>query len=182
MITQHYISQILHNDNEMVKLYALVDGIQYERLFDEPLKNSQGICSLFTIPEDKNLDFAGPWLIDISTLTPEVFQKINMLENKYPAVSWIIAKQTFGTLVHHLGQCLTVSFPTKQTGLLRFYDCRVLNILPDLLSPMQIHILMNNIYKWIFLYQEGIKIYSYNNYSLVIKTIANSFNAKEILS
>lgn len=174
MIKQHYISQILHNESDIngtVKLYVLVDGIQYERVFGEPLKNAKGICSLFTFPEDKKLDFAGPWLLNVPTLTPEMLHRIDELESKYPAVSWIITSKEFETLAHHLGLYLTVSFPSKKTGLLRFYDCRVLNILPIILLPKQMKTLMTEIYKWAFLFEENIKVHCYENDAVKTKII-----------
>lgn len=40
-----------------------MDGIQYDRFFDESLKEDKGVRSLFSLPEDKILAIAGPWLL-----------------------------------------------------------------------------------------------------------------------
>ena len=137
--------------NNSLNLYVLVDGIQFDRFCDVSLKENKGIRSLFSLPEDRILDFAGPWLLDSSTLSREYLLTISQLEEKYPAVSWIISEYAFTTLARHLEASLMVSLPTKQKGLFRFYDCRVLKILPELLSPEQFSHLMKYSLQWLFI-------------------------------
>ena len=101
MTEQHYALRefaLLREKSEFLNLYTLVDGIQFDRFFEESLKEDKGIRSLFSLPEDRILDFAGPWLLDVSKLPREYLVKISLLEEKYPAVSWIISEQPFATL------------------------------------------------------------------------------------
>jgi len=154
MTEQHYALReyaLLREKCESLNLYALVDGIQYDRFFEEPLKEHEGICSLFSLPEDKVLAYAGPWLLDMSKLSRDHLVKIIQLEEKYPAVSWIISEQPFMTLARHLESGLMVSLPSKEKGLFRFYDPRVLKTLPEILSPEQFMQLMKYFLRWLFL-------------------------------
>lgn len=85
MSGQHYAFQELFKlktSSDSLKLYILVDGIQYERFFGEELKEGEGIHSLFYFPEDKIFDFAGPWLLDSSNLLDEDLARIILLEKK----------------------------------------------------------------------------------------------------
>lgn len=184
MPEQHYALQELEQlrgGAEMLKLYALVDGIQYDRFFDEPLKEGKGVRSLFSLPEDKVLAFAGPWLLDESELSQEHLIKIRQLEKRYPAVSWLISEQPFLTLVEHLESSLMVSFPSKETGLFRFYDCRVLKILPELLSLEQIAQLMKYTMRWIFFDDGKITGYQRDTESLSVSILGRHAENKEEL-
>ncbi|MDS7915468.1 DUF4123 domain-containing protein [Klebsiella pasteurii] len=154
MAEQHYALRefaLLREKNESLNLYALVDGIQFDRFFDEPLKEDKNSRSLFSLPEDKILAFAGPWLLHVSKLARVHLDKIIQLEKKYPAVSWIISEQPFVTFACHLESVLMVSLPTNERGLFRFYDCRVLKILPEILSSEQFNQLMKYSLRWCFL-------------------------------
>lgn len=79
MTEQHYALRefaLLREKYELLNLFSLVDGIQFDRFFDEPLKEDKGIRSLFSLPEDKALAFAGPWLLDVSKLSREYLGKV----------------------------------------------------------------------------------------------------------
>lgn len=165
MSEQHYALREfvqLKEKSEMLSLYILVDGIQFDRFFDEPLKEDKGIRSLFSLPEDRILAFAGPWLLDVSKLSREYLVKISRLEEKYPAVSWIISEQPLATLAQHLESGLMVSLPSKEIGLFRFYDCRVLKKLPELLSSEQVAELMKYSRRWFFRSKSEINCYLCN--------------------
>lgn len=154
MLEQHYAFQKLlelKKKFESLKIYILVDGIQYERFLDEQLKEGEGQISLFSLPEDKILSFAGPWLLDVSKLPREKLEKIFSLEQTYPAVSWILSEQVFLKLAQYMRSCLMVSLPSKETGLFRYYDCRVLRMLPEILSSEQITQLTKYSIQWVFL-------------------------------
>ncbi|MDM7225038.1 DUF4123 domain-containing protein, partial [Klebsiella grimontii] len=58
----------LQREDNSRKLSALVDGAQYERFYSDELYESAAIKSLFEHSEDKNIAFAGPWLLNISIL------------------------------------------------------------------------------------------------------------------
>lgn len=182
MMTIHYAYQQLEKlrgESDIVKLFALVDGVQYDRAFGESLEESQSIRSLLYLPEDKAIAFAGPWLLDTGEVSQEHYLKLVQLEKKYPAVSWIISDQPFVTLARHLGFCLRVSLPSGKTGLFRFYDCRILKILPDLLSSEQVAQLMKHSLRWLFLNEDGINSYQYDVNVLNMNILENSTDSRE---
>lgn len=156
-------------------------GMLTDRFFDEPLKEDKGIRSLFCLPEDKILAFAGPWLLDVSKLSGDRLVKISQLEEKYPAVSWIISEQPFVTLARHLELNLMVSLPTKEKGLFRFYDCRVLKRLPELLSLGQVAELMKYSQRWLFLSEGEINYYQCDAGVLEHCIIGNNELSREVL-
>lgn len=173
MSEQHFVLRDLLEIKETtsnMKLYALVDGIQYDREFEEELKEEKGIRSLFNLPEDKKIAFAGPWLLDIENLPNTWFSKLFQLERKYPAVSWIISDSHFVSIAHHLGSSMMITLPDKQEGIFRFYDCRVLKKLPELLSHDQIARLMTPTQKWSFLYEDTWNSYQYDTENALVVT------------
>ncbi|EIV5304338.1 TPA: DUF4123 domain-containing protein [Klebsiella pneumoniae] len=184
MTEPHYALRefaLLREEYETLNLYALVDGIQFDRFFDEPLKEGKDIRSLFILPEDRILAFAGPWLLDVSKLSREYLVKISQLEEKYPAVSWIISEQPFVKLARHLESGLMVSLPSKDKGLFRFYDSRVLKILPELLSPEQFARLMKYSLRWFFLSEGEINCYQCGAGVLEHRIIGNNELGREVL-
>lgn len=184
MTEQHYALRefaLLREKYELLNLFSLVDGIQFDRFFDEPLKEDKGIRSLFSLPEDKALAFAGPWLLDVSKLSREYLVKISQLEEKYPAVSWIISEQPFEKLARHLESGLMVSLPSKDKGVFRFYDSRVLKILHELLSPEQFAWLMKYSLRWFFLSEGEINCYQCSAGVLERCIIGNNELGREVL-
>ena len=182
MTEQHYALRefaLLREKYEILNLYILVDGIQFDRLFDEPLKQDKGIRSLFSLPEDRILAFAGPWLLDVSKLSREYLAKICLLEEKYPAVSWIISEQPCAALAGRLESGLMVSLPSKEKGLFRFYDCRVLKRLPELLSSEQVAELMKYSQRWFFLGKGEINCYQWDAGVLGHRIIGNNEPSRE---
>ena len=166
MTEPHYALRefaLLREEYETLNLYALVDGIQFDRFFDEPLKEGKDIRSLFILPEDRILAFAGPWLLDVSK------------------VSWIISEQPFVKLARHLESGLMVSLPSKDKGLFRFYDSRVLKILPELLSPEQFARLMKYSLRWFFLSEGEINCYQCGAGVLEHRIIGNNELGREVL-
>jgi hypothetical protein len=157
----------LSTESKGAKLYALVDGIQYDRKNDEELNEETGICSLFSLPEDKKLAFAGPWLLDMAELPETWFLRLGELEKKLPAVSWIISEHPFLSLARHLGTCMMVTLPGKQAGIFRFYDCRVLKQIPVLLSPDQMMMLMKYTREWMFLHDGKVESYQHDSKTLI---------------
>jgi hypothetical protein len=66
MINQHIIYQTLWECQKQSPnkryLYALVDGLQYERLFKREITEENGILPLFIQPNNQDIAFYGPWL------------------------------------------------------------------------------------------------------------------------
>ncbi|EEE2004608.1 DUF4123 domain-containing protein [Salmonella enterica subsp. enterica serovar Kotte] len=183
MVEQHYAFRVLmrlEKRSTMLRLYALIDGIQYDRAINEELNEGCGGYSLFSLPEDKHLAFAGPWLFDVSKLSINHLARILEMERKYPAVSWIISEHPALLLVQHLQSCLLVSFPSEQKGILRFYDCRVLKFLPELLSQKQIGHLMTYSQQWLFYYNGEINCYKCDTGVLNVDVLDGDIYSSEV--
>ncbi|CAI1010366.1 Uncharacterised protein [Serratia rubidaea] len=179
MRDQHYAFQALtesRKKSDVVKIYALVDGIQYERAFGGPIEENKIVRPLLTLPEDRSIAFAGPWLMDAEQLSMNELSNIFVLEKKHPAVSWIVSEKELYPLAAHLTSCLMISFPSKETGLFRFYDCRVLLLLPQILLPFQIENLMKLTRQWLFLSKGAINSFHYHDAVLKITTQENKQN------
>lgn len=131
-----------------MKLYALVDGLQYERHFDKELTYLGDINNpLFRQFPDAEIAFAGPWLFDMSRAS-EWEEKFLRLESAAPAVSWLYSTLSLDKLTRHLESYLNVRLKTGETALLRFYDPRVLHQIPTIFTPEQLTEFTKNIEEW----------------------------------
>ncbi|BCT19964.1 TPA: DUF4123 domain-containing protein [Enterobacter asburiae] len=151
-MTEHMF--LLQRAEKSRRLYALVDGAQYERFYSDELYESKSIKSLFEHSEDRKIAFAGPWLLDISTLGSDWLKKINALELKYPSVSWLLSSLAINDLALHLNGNLKIVLPNNEIGMLRYYDPRVLIYLPDVLTKEQLQSFTTGIVAWGFLYED----------------------------
>lgn len=151
-MTEHMFA--LQREDRTRRLYALVDGAQYERLYSDELFECEGIKSLFEHSEDKQISFAGPWLFDISILGADWLRKINVLELKYPSVSWLLSSSDISDLFFYLKRNLEIVLPNNKVAMLRYYDPRVLIYLPDVLTEEQFQSFTAGIVAWGFLYED----------------------------
>lgn len=151
-MTEHMFS--LQREDNSRKLYALVDGAQYERFYSDELYESKSVKSLFEHSEDRKIAFAGPWLLEISILGGDWLKKINDLELKYPSVSWLLSSLAINDLVLHLNGNLKIVLPNNEIAMLRYYDPRVLIYLPDVLTKEQFQSFTTGIVSWGFLYKD----------------------------
>lgn len=143
---------MLQQATDALRLYALVDGVQYRHQRGEPLALRAGFYSLFEGTADAGLAHAGPWLIDVEQAGAEMASDLAALENETPAVSWIIAPQTLDGLAQLLQLKLDAKMPDGRTALLRFWDPRVLVSLAQVLSNEQRHEFFGHIHEWHLLY------------------------------
>lgn len=109
-----------------LRLYALVDGLQYEQRSGHPLQVAPGARPLFAGTPDAALAGAGPWLLDAELAPQELIAAVAALEAKAPAVSWIIAVADLEGLAALLQLRLDVRLPDGRSALLRFWDPRAL--------------------------------------------------------
>ncbi|PHM45102.1 hypothetical protein Xmau_01309 [Xenorhabdus mauleonii] len=131
-----------------IKRYALVDGLQYERLFDEELTYLAGLNNpLFRQFPDSEIAFAGPWLFDITHGTV-LMEKFLTLEKTFPAVSWVYTPQSLDALTRHFEPYLNVQLESGETALLRFYDPRILHQIPDIFNQEQLTAFTQSIDEW----------------------------------
>ena len=151
-MTEHMFA--LQREDSSRRLYALVDGAQYERLYSDELCEREGIKSLFEHSEDKQIAFAGPWLLDISILGEDWLRKVNVLELKYPSVSWLLSSLDISDLFFYLKKNLEITLPNNKVAMLRYYDPRVLIYLPDVLTKEQFQSFTAGIVAWGFLYED----------------------------
>lgn len=137
---------------DTLRLYALVDGVQYRQQRGEPLTRRAGIYSLFEGTPDAQLAHAGPWLIDVEQAGAQLASDLAVIEQEAPAVSWIIAPQTLNGLAQLLQLKLDAKMPDGRTALLRFWDPRVLVSLAQILSNEQRQEFFGHIHEWHLLY------------------------------
>lgn len=143
----------LHIQQETLKLYALVDGYQFEQYSGERLSHQVGINRPVLVgTEDEPLAHAGPWLIDI-TEAPEQAEKLEILEQVKPSVSWIITSVDLEGLTQLMQLKLDVELPDRRTALLRFYDPRVLGNLYHTMDVEQRAEFFHLIDEWHFMYK-----------------------------
>ncbi len=138
----------LRADDPTLRLYALVDGVQYENHRSERLAGGPGMASLFAGTADAALAHAGPWLIDVEIAGEAFASDLAALEHEAPAVSWLISQADLHGLAQLLQLQLDARLPDGRVALLRFWDPRVLGSLVDVLSTRQRETLLAHIHEW----------------------------------
>ncbi|EDV0280706.1 DUF4123 domain-containing protein [Salmonella enterica subsp. enterica] len=119
----HAVKHLIHSSE--VALFALVDGLQYERFFYEELTIQQDISMpLFEEYPDSRIAFAGPWVIKISGNT-NIREKLIELEKTFPSVSWLVSTSSLAELTIHFQKYINITLPNKQIALLRIQDPQV---------------------------------------------------------
>lgn len=131
-----YAAQLLLHTTEAT-LFALVDGLQYERFTGEELVFKRDIAvPLFETWPDSRIAFAGPWIISMNDAM-ETQEKLCALESALPSVSWILSSSTLTELVAHFQKNLNVGLPDGRAALLRFHDPRIQVRLGTMLDSQQ---------------------------------------------
>jgi len=131
-----------------LRLYALVDGIQYENHRGERLDYSTGFTSLFHGTPDGPLAHAGPWLVDIEEAGDATAKDLAALEREAPSVTWLITEADLHGLAQLLRLRLDVRMPDGRIALLRFWDPRVLVGLVNVLDSKQRETFFAHIHEW----------------------------------
>ena len=131
-----------------LRLYALVDGVQYQQHRGERLTAQAGYRPLFAGTLDEPLAHAGPWLVDAATVGDEQTDDLAQLEREVPAVTWLIASQDLEGLAQLLQLQMDTLLPDGRTALLRFWDPRVLINLAQLLDEAQRSEFFSYIEEW----------------------------------
>ncbi|OCG10166.1 hypothetical protein A9G24_10610 [Gilliamella sp. App6-5] len=154
MLNQHISYQTFLEQQKQsrykLSLYVLVDGLEYERLFQKEIIQDKNTLPLFIRPNNKEVAFAGPWLIDIMQVDKNVQNSLLQLEKTYPSVMWLISILSLDYLFNQLENQLHLQLPNKRNALLRYYDPRVLNKLQNVLTPKQFKLFTLNIIDWIY--------------------------------
>ena len=131
-------------------LFALVDGLQYERHFGCEIQHEQGVAEPFLNSwPDARLAFAGPWLFRLNN-SVSYRDKLKQLAVAAPSVSWIISSESLESLIDHFKIFLNLQLPDGRCALFRFYDPRVLAEIEFLLDETQYEQLVNRTKEWVF--------------------------------
>jgi hypothetical protein len=141
----------LKADQRHLLLCALVDGLAFEQVHGERMEQGPGCVALFDGTDDAALAYAGPWLVDAAQ-HQELRDQLLAHEATAPQVSWLIAGVPFDGLVQLLRLKLDVRMPDSSTGLLRFYDPRVLYSLATTLTDRQREEFFGHIHEWHFMH------------------------------
>lgn len=145
--------ELLRQDTDVLRLYALVDGAQYQSRRGERIVPKQGFYSLFQGTQDAPLAHAGPWLVDTEYLDRRFLVGLAELEHETPAVSWLIATQNLDGVAQLLQLNLDMKMPDGRMALLRFWDPRVLVSLAEILSIDQRQIFFGHFHEWHLLHK-----------------------------
>ncbi|WP_416260544.1 DUF4123 domain-containing protein [Gibbsiella quercinecans] len=141
-----------------VSLFALIDGLQFERYFGKELEvREDSVLPLFDKYPDSRIAFAGPWLIDMQK-NMAFGEILTDLEQKLPSVSWILSAQALPELLAHLQRYMNTELPDGRIALLRLQDPRVQMRLGEQLDEQQHWEFTRNIKEW-YLSVDG-KVYS----------------------
>ncbi|GJL42781.1 DUF4123 domain-containing protein [Enterobacter cloacae complex sp. ECC445] len=152
------LSALLLMNSPEHSLFALVDGLQFERYFGNELEVQQHkILPLFDKYPDSRIAFAGPWIMQMNHCMAE-WERLNELEAQYPAVSWLLSRATLQELVTHFQNVMNVMMPDGKVALMRLQDPRVQIRMGELLDDEQHHKLTRLIDEWLSL-SDG-RIYS----------------------
>lgn len=138
---------LIHSSD--VSVFALVDGLQYERYFGEELSAEKSTAiPLFDSWPDSRIAFAGPWLIRMNE-TMAMREQLEALEIALPGVSWIVTDSPPEELVAHLQRYMNTGLPDGQAALLRFQDPRVQVRLATMLNDLQHQKLTGLMREWL---------------------------------
>lgn len=144
--------QALRQRQEMLNLYALVDGFQYEQHTGQRIQHRRDINRpILHGTEDEPLAHAGPWLIDVTRADEQVPQ-LQELEQALPSVSWLITSIDLEGLSQLLQLKLEAELPDGRRALLRFYDPRVLGNLYHTMDAGQRAEFFHLVDEWHFIY------------------------------
>lgn len=154
MLNQHIVFQILleqqQRSRHTLSLYTLVDGLEYERLFQDDIKENEMVLPLFIQPNNKDVAFAGPWLVNFMLCSEDMKNRLIKLEQTYPAVSWLISSFSFISVFNHLESQLHLRLENNRYALLRYYDPRVLHKLSTVLTSEQFKVFTLQIDEWLY--------------------------------
>ncbi|MXN79297.1 DUF4123 domain-containing protein [Burkholderia sp. 4701] len=143
---------------DAMRVYALVDGLQYQRHTGQPLEAIDGVAvSLFAGTIDIALAHAGPWLIYTKEAQGRIAELDN-LETARPGVVWLFAAADLEMLAGKLRPHLSVRLPNSRSAMLRFWDPRVLHGLNQSLQTKQERALFNAATEWLYL-NEGQRLH-----------------------
>ncbi len=131
-----------------LRLYGLVDGVQYESHRSERLEARPGLAALFHGTADAALAHAGPWLVDVEEAGEAFVGDLAQLEREAPAVTWLIAEADLSGLKQLLQLQLDARLPDGRVALVRFWDPRVLASLVDVLDARQREAFFAYIHEW----------------------------------
>jgi hypothetical protein len=135
-----------------LRLYALLDGLQYEEHTGQQLQRAAGTNhALFDDTDDAPLAHAGPWLCEVPQ-HPQHIDAFAALERERPAVSWLITAMDLEGLTQCLRLKLNAELPDGRRALVRFYDPRVLGHLFTVMDAPQRAQFFHLIDEWHFLH------------------------------
>ena len=134
--------------NPALRLFGLVDGLQYETHRGERLDDRHGFASLFHGTPDSPLAHAGPWLFDVEAAGDGVTADMARLERELPSVTWLVSELDLHGLMQLLQLQLDARLPDGRIALIRFWDPRVLAELVNVLTPGQRETFFAHIHEW----------------------------------
>ncbi|NQE51472.1 DUF4123 domain-containing protein [Herbaspirillum rubrisubalbicans] len=136
-----------------LRLYALIDGVQYQSQLGQRIEPGPGRQSLFEGTADAPLAHAGPWLVDAVLASDSLLAELFALERRIASLTWLIAAQDLAGLAQLLQLRLDITLSDGRSGLLRFWDPRVLVSLAGTLEAWQREDLFGHVHEWHLLHE-----------------------------
>ncbi len=138
----------LRQKYDALRMFALIDGVQYRIHRGQYMERRLGCYSLFDGTPDAPLGHAGPWLIDVETADAAFIADLAALERETAALSWLLSVQSLEGLFQLLQLKLDAELPDGRMALLRFWDPRVLVGLADVMTWDQQKEFFGHILEW----------------------------------
>lgn len=131
-----------------LRLYGLVDGVQYETYRGERLQDRPGLAALFHGTPDGALAHAGPWLVDTEEVGQAFTADLARLEREAPSVTWLLSDADLAGLAQLLQLQIDARLPDGRIAMVRFWDPRVLVDLVGVLTMQQRESFFAHIHEW----------------------------------
>lgn len=143
--------RMLSTRYEVLRVYVLVDGIQYERRTGQPMAARSGaVVSLFEGTDDEPMARAGPWLVD-PLQAPELTAQLAAMEPHLPGVIWLIGWSGVEVQAGMLRKMINAVRPDGRQIMLRFWDPRALASLRRTLSTQAWNDHFRGVLEWHFI-------------------------------
>jgi hypothetical protein len=134
-------------------VYAVIDGLQYERQTGAWLDKSDArLTPLFAGTEDEPLAHAGPWLVDVTS--NDQAAAIVKLEKSCPSVVWLLSNDDPVLCATKLRARLNATLPDGKEVIMRFWDPRALRAISKHVSAETQRTLFSAALNW-FVFLNG---------------------------
>lgn len=141
---------LLQRTSPLLRLYVLVDGVQYHAQSGGWLQPGDGLFPLFSGTCNATLAHAGPWLVNVENTDPLNIKELVQLDTGACGLVWLITPHQQDALALLLQYRMEARLPDGRRALLRFWDARVLGNLARTFDKTQYDEFFGSIPEWHF--------------------------------